>query len=67
MSCLNSPLPQLAPKQTVQDCTGGESMTTYVSLTDSGIEPSLPRQKAETSVTQPSGRQPVLVLERKLN
>ena len=31
---------RLAPRHTAQTCIGGESITTFVNLTNSGIEPS---------------------------
>ena len=40
----------------VQGCIGGGLMATCINLTDSGFEPSLPRQKCRTSTTQPFGR-----------
>ena len=40
---------QLAPGYTVQGCRDGWPMTTYVILTDSAIEPDLPRQKSTGS------------------
>ena len=45
------PLPQLAPKHTVQGCIG-ESMATCINLTDLGFDSILLRQKARTSATQ---------------
>ena len=66
VSCseLAKPSPQLAPRHTVLDCIGSESMASSVNSTESmassvnstewGFERRLPRLKARTSTTRPS-------------
>ena len=48
MASWQSPSLQVAPRHTVQGCISGESMATYVNLTDLGFEPTLLCQKART-------------------
>ena len=48
--------PQLAQRNTMQGCIGGESMATCVNMTNLGIKLTLPRWQTETSTNRFSGR-----------